>query len=174
MNVLNRPLFQRYARQPMMQQPMMQQPMMQQPVGIMASSPELMQASMGYNQGGSVSRGRNKLRVRPTVDITQDPVEFQETVTETVVPDAVGGFTEEGLAQEVKKYSDPSLNPDVPSEPKPEASDADTLSQAEQLGAQAVDNGELNPDTAPAPLAAAVTTLNDPNKTPIVANNNAI
>jgi len=166
MNVLNRPLFQRYARQPMMQQPMMQQPMMQQPVGIMASSPELMQASMGYNQGGSVSRGRNKLRVRPTVDITQDPVEFQETVTETVVPDAVGGFTEEGLAQEVKKYSDPSLNPDVPSEPKPEASDADTLSQAEQLGAQAVDNGELNPDTAPAPLAAAVTTLNDPNKTP--------
>lgn len=161
MNVLNRPLFQRYARQPMMQQPMMQQP-----VGIMASSPELMQASMGYNQGGSVSRGRNKLRVRPTVDITQDPVEFQETVTETVVPDAVGGFTEEGLAQEVEKYSDPSLNPDVPSEPKPEASDADTLSQAEQLGAQAVDNGELNPDTAPAPLAAAVTTLNDPNKTP--------
>lgn len=149
MNTLNRPLFQRYARQPMMQQPMMQQP-----VGIMASSPELMQASMGYNQGGQV-------------DITQDPIEFQETVTETV-PDIVGGFTEAGLAQEVEKYSDPFLNPDVPSEPepKPEASDADTLSQAEQLGAQAIDNGELNPDTAPAPLADAVTTLNDPNKTP--------
>lgn len=144
---------------------MMQQPMMQQPVGIMASSPELMQASMGYNQGGSVSRGRNTPRVRPTVDITQEPIEFQETVTETV-PDTVGGFTEAGLAQEVEKYSDPFLNPDVPSEPKPEASDADTLSKAEQLGAQAVDNGELNPDTAPAPLADAVTTLNDPNKTP--------
>ena len=53
MSVLNRPLFQRYARQPMMQQPM-QQPMMQQPTGIMASSPELMQASMGYKQGGMV------------------------------------------------------------------------------------------------------------------------
>lgn len=161
MNVLNRPLFQRYARQPMMQQPMMQQP-----VGIMASSPELMQASMGYDQGGPVLSGRNKVRVRPTVDITQDPVEFQETVTETVVPDTVGGFTAEGLAQEVEKYSDPSLNPDVPSEPKPEASDADTLSKAEQLGAQAIDNGELNPDTAPAPLADAVNTLNDPDKTP--------
>ena len=53
MSVLNRPLFQRYARQPMMQQPM-QQPMMQQPTGVMASSPELMQASMGYKQGGMV------------------------------------------------------------------------------------------------------------------------
>ena len=169
MNVLNRPLFQRYARQPMMQQPMMQQP-----VGIMASSPELMQASMGYAPGGPVGyapggpviSGRNKVRVRPPVDITQDPVEFQETVTETVVPDTVGGFTAEGLAQEVEKYSDPFLNPDVPSKPKPEASDADTLSQAEQLGAQAIDNGELNPDTAPAPLADAVNTLNDPDKTP--------
>lgn len=174
MNTLNRPLFQRYARQPMMQQPMMQQP-----VGIMASSPELMQASMGYNQGGSVQSPASSLGyyvvdvqgniikdTRPTtsreqVDITQEPIEFQETVTETV-----GGFTEEGLAQEVEKYSDPFLNPDVPSEPKPEASDADTLSKAEQLGAQAVDNGELNPDTAPAPLAAAVNTLNDPDKTP--------
>jgi len=188
MNVLNRPLFQRYARQPMMQQPMMQQPMMQQPVGIMASSPELMQASMGYNQGGPVqgyaggktvtpgnragviigetTNSNPSLIPPPTVDITQEPIEFQETVTETVGPETVGGFTEEGLAQEIKKYSDPFLNPDVPSEPKPEASDADTLSKAEQLGAQAIDNGELNPDTAPAPLADAVNTLNDPDKTP--------
>jgi hypothetical protein len=162
MNVLNRPLFQRYARQPMMQQPMMQQP-----VGIMASSPELMQASMGYNQGGPVRTYSDPfLNPSSTVDITQDPIEFQETVTETVGPETVGGFTEEGLTQEIKKYSDPSLNPDVPSEPKPEASDADTLSKAEQLGAQAIDNGELNPDTAPAPLADAVNTLNDPDKTP--------
>ena len=183
MNVLNRPLFQRYARQPMMQQPMMQQP-----VGIMASSPELMQASMGYNQGGPVqgyaggktvtpgnragviigetTNSNPSLIPPPTVDITQEPIEFQETVTETVGPETVGGFTEEGLAQEIKKYSDPFLNPDVPSEPKPEASDADTLSKAEQLGAQAIDNGELNPDTAPAPLADAVNTLNDPDKTP--------
>ena len=172
----------------MMQQPMMQQPMMQQPVGIMASSPELMQASMGYNQGGPVqgyaggktvtpgnragviigetTNSNPSLIPPPTVDITQEPIEFQETVTETVGPETVGGFTEEGLAQEIKKYSDPFLNPDVPSEPKPEASDADTLSKAEQLGAQAIDNGELNPDTAPAPLADAVNTLNDPDKTP--------
>jgi len=172
----------------MMQQPMMQQPMMQQPVGIMASSPELMQASMGYNQGGPVqgyaggktvtpgnragviigetTNSNPSLIPPPTVDITQEPIEFQETVTETVGPETVGGFTEEGLAQEIKKYSDPFLNPDVQSEPKPEASDADTLSKAEQLGAQAIDNGELNPDTAPAPLADAVNTLNDPDKTP--------
>jgi len=46
MNVLNRPLFQRYARRPAPQGP----------VGIMASSPELMQAAAQYNTGGLVER----------------------------------------------------------------------------------------------------------------------
>ena len=46
MNVLNRPLFQRYARRPAPQGP----------VGIMASSPELMQAAARYNIGGLVER----------------------------------------------------------------------------------------------------------------------
>ena len=63
MSVLNRPLFQRYARQPMMQQPM-QQPMMQQPTGVMASSPELMQASMGYKQGGMVQGYQDGMTVQ--------------------------------------------------------------------------------------------------------------
>ena len=101
MNVLNRPLFQRYARQPMMQQPMMQQP-----VGIMASSPELMQASMGYNQGGPVLGYRKGTVVRPTVDITQEPVEFKETITETetvtqkpmqIAPQTGGNEVEEAI-----------------------------------------------------------------------------
>ena len=159
MNVLNRPLFQRYARQPMMQQPMMQQP-----VGIMASSPELMQASMGYNQGGPVqgyaggktvtpgnragviiggtTNSNPSLIPPPTVDITQDPIEFQE-----------------GLAQEVEKYSDPFLNPDVPSEPKiepepapdnsepaPDNSDADKLAEAEKIGEQAIEENATEED----------------------------
>lgn len=147
MNVLNRPLFQRYARQPMMQQPMMQQP-----VGIMASSPELMQASMGYNQGGPVRTYSDPyLNPSSTVDITQEPIEFKETVTETVGPETVGGFTEEGLAQEVEKYSDLFLNPDPEpapdnsepapdnSEPAPDNSGADELAEAEKLGQEAVD-----------------------------------
>lgn len=153
MNTLNRPLFQRYARQPMMQQPMMQQP-----VGIMASSPELMQASMGYNQGGPVRTYSDPfLNPSSTVDITQDPIEFQETVTETVGPETVGpetvgGFTEEGLAQEVEKYSDSFLNPDVPSEPKiepepaPDNSDADKLAKAEELGTKVVDKNSTEGD----------------------------
>ena len=71
-------MFRQYARRPMpMQQSM--------PVGIMASSPELIQAAMNYAEGGSVSRGRNRgpsssFR-KPSVDITQNPVEFKEPVT---------------------------------------------------------------------------------------------
>ena len=74
---------------------------------------------MGYNQGGPVLGYRKGPWCNPTVDITQEPIEFQETVTETVVPDTVGGFTEEGLAQEVGKFTTPSM-PKVEPEPEPE------------------------------------------------------
>lgn len=129
MNVLNRPLFQRYARQPMMQQPMMQQP-----VGIMASSPELMQASMGYNQGGPVLGYRRGTVVQPTVDITQEPIEFQETVTETEVATPgnragviIGETTDSAAAA-------------------PDNSDADKLAEAEKIGEQAVDENATEED----------------------------
>ena len=133
MNVLNRPLFQRYARQPMMQQPMMQQP-----VGIMASSPELMQASMGYNQGGPVLGYRRGTVVQPTVDITQDPIEFQETVTETEVATPgnragviVGETTDSAAAAP---------------EPAPDNSGADELDEALKRGTEAVDKNSTEGD----------------------------
>lgn len=128
MNVLNRPLFQRYARQPMMQQPMMQQP-----VGIMASSPELMQASMGYNQGGPVLGYRRGTVVRPTVDITQEPIEFQETVTETEV--ATPGSRAGVIVGETTDSAAAA----------PDNSGADELAEAEKLGQEAVDK-DATPD----------------------------
>lgn len=125
MNVLNRPLFQRYARQPMMQQPMMQQP-----VGIMASSPELMQASMGYNQGGPVLGYRKGTVVRPTVDITQEPVEFKETITET-----------ETVTQKPMQIApSPQTNNNRVEEPSKPATNE--FAEAEKLGTQAFENNE--------------------------------
>jgi len=72
MNTLNRPLFQRYARRPAPQGP----------VGIMASSPELMQAAARYNIGGLVER----------TDI--DPSEILKGVTPMpmVQPNPIGQF----------------------------------------------------------------------------------
>ena len=55
---MNRDLFQRYARQPRPQAPAA-------PSGIMASSPELMQASMRYQQGGMVQPPVAQPRVNP-------------------------------------------------------------------------------------------------------------
>jgi len=55
-NVMNRGLFRRYARQP-------QAP--QAPSGIMASSPELMQTAMRYQQGGMVQPPVAQPRVNP-------------------------------------------------------------------------------------------------------------
>ena len=133
MNVLNRPLFQRYARQPMMQQPMMQQP-----VGIMASSPELMQASRGYNQGGPVLGYRRGTVVQPTVDITQEPIEFQETVTETEVatPGSRAGVI-------VGETTDSAA---AAPEPAPDNSGADKLTAAEELGTKVVDKNSTEGD----------------------------
>ena len=110
------------------------------------------QTTTNLAEGGPVLSGRNKVRVRPTVDITQEPIEFQETVTETVVPDTVGGFTEEGLAQEVGKFTTPSMPKIEPepepdnSEPAPDNSDADKLAEAEKIGEQAVDENATEED----------------------------
>ncbi len=136
MNTLNRPLFQRYARQPMMQQPMMQQP-----VGIMASSPELMQASMGYNQGGPVLGYRRGTVVQPTVDITQEPIEFKETVTETEVATPATPGSRAGVI--IGETTDSAA---AAPEPAPDNSDADKLAEAEELGTKVVDENATEDD----------------------------
>ena len=83
---MNRDLFQRYARQPRPQAPAA-------PSGIMASSPELMQASMRYQQGGMVQPPVAQPRVNP--QFRPDLMRFQD-----------GGG--------VQTYSDPFLNPETP------------------------------------------------------------
>lgn len=83
---MNRDLFQRYARQPRPQAPAA-------PSGIMASSPELMQASMRYQQGGMVQPPVAQPRVNP--QFRPDLMRFQD-----------GGG--------VQTYSDPFLNPEMP------------------------------------------------------------
>ncbi len=66
---MNRDLFQRYARQPRPQAPAA-------PSGIMASSPELMQASMRYQQGGMVQPPVAQPRVNP--QFRPDLMRFQD------------------------------------------------------------------------------------------------
>jgi len=94
---MNRDLFQRYARQPRPQAPAApRQPRPQAPAapsGIMASSPELMQASMRYQQGGMVQPPVAQPRVNP--QFRPDLMRFQD-----------GGG--------VQTYSDPFLNPETP------------------------------------------------------------
>ena len=179
MNVLNRPLFQRYARQPMMQQPMMQQPMMQQPVGIMASSPELMQASMGYNQGGPVqgyaggktvtpgnragviigetTNSNPSLIPPPTVDITQEPIEFQETVTKTPGNRAgvIIGETTDNFVQRSRHTANNETMADITAL----ESDAEKLAKAEELGTEAVDKNSTEGDRNLTPPEEAATIL---------------
>lgn len=142
---------------------MMQQPMMQQPVGIMASSPELMQASMGYNQGGPVQGYAGGKTVTPgnragviigetysdpflnppaTVDITQEPIEFQETVTTpgNRAGVIIGETTDSAAAA-------------------PDNSDADKLAKAEELGTKVVDKNSTEGDKNLTPPEEAGTIL---------------
>lgn len=76
-NVMNRGLFRRYAKQP-------QPP--QAPSGIMASSPELMQTAMRYQQGGMVQPPVAQPRVNP--QFRPDLMRFQEGGS--VTPPAMG------------------------------------------------------------------------------------
>ena len=126
---MNRDLFQRYARQPRPQAPAA-------PSGIMASSPELMQASMRYQQGGMVQPPVAQPRVNP--QFRPDLMRFQDgggvdanppTFMGDVLP-YVGGVLKDvvtGIPDMARKaiditqtptkfketYSDPFLNPEV-------------------------------------------------------------
>ena len=168
-NIMNRDLFQRYARQPRPQAPAA-------PSGIMASSPELMQASMRYQQGGMVQPPVAQPRVNPQfrpdlmrfqdgggvqtysdpflnpempkqVDITETPTEFKETVTEkpadTNMPTSFG-FTAEGVDQEVKKFVG-----------------EDAVKQAEKAG-EAVISGDVTPENVPPELQPTLDTVQNP------------
>ena len=168
-NIMNRDLFQRYARQPRPQAPAA-------PSGIMASSPELMQTAMRYQQGGMVQPPVAQPRVNPQfrpdlmrfqdgggvqtysdpflnpempkqVDITQTPTEFKETVTEkpadTNMPTSFG-FTAEGVDQEVKKFVG-----------------EDVVKQAEDAG-EAVISGDVTPENVPPELEDALKKVQDP------------
>ena len=168
-NIMNRDLFQRYARQPRPQAPAA-------PSGIMASSPELMQASMRYQQGGMVQPPVAQPRVNPQfrpdlmrfqdgggvqtysdpflnpempkqVDITETPTEFKETVTEkpadTNMPTSFG-FTAEGVDQEVKKFVG-----------------EDAVKQAEKAG-EAVISGNVTPENVPPELQPTLDTVQNP------------
>ena len=167
--IMNRDLFQRYARQP-------QAPAA--PSGIMASSPELMQASMRYQQGGMVQPSVIQPRVNPQfrpdlvrfqqggpvnassysdpflnppaqaqVDITQTPTEFKESITEPTVP-TMFGFTEEGVNQEVQKLT---------------TTPEDPMAVAMKAGEAAIESGLEN---VPPELQLAADTLVDPKTTP--------
>ena len=147
-NIMNRDLFQRYARQPRPQAPAA-------PSGIMASSPELMQASMRYQQGGMVQPPVAQPRVNPQfrpdlmryqqgggVDITQTPTAVTETVTEETVL--------------------PTTYPMSKGRNKPRnRKDEDAIKQAEKAG-EAVISGDVTPENVPPELEDALKKVQDP------------
>lgn len=157
---MNRDLFQRYARQPRPQAPAA-------PSGIMASSPELMQASMRYQQGGMVQPPVAQPRVNPQfrpdlmrfqdgggVQTYSDPFLNPETptlVAETVTEKPADtnmpmqfGFTAEDVDQEVKKFVD-----------------EDVIKQAEKAG-EAVISGDVTPENVPPELEDALKKVQNP------------
>jgi len=166
---MNRDLFQRYARQPRPQAPAA-------PSGIMASSPELMQTAMRYQQGGMVQPPVAQPRVNPQfrpdlmrfqdgggvqtysdpflnpempkqVDITQTPTEFKETVTEK--PADTNMPTSFGFTAE-----------GVDQEVKKFVGE-DAVNQAETAG-EAVISGDVTPENVPPELEDALKKVQNP------------
>jgi len=166
-NVMNRGLFRRYARQP-------QAP--QAPSGIMASSPELMQTAMRYQQGGMVQPPVAQPRVNPqfrpdlmrfqeggNIDITQAPTEFKLTnargqpirgaITETPAEQPVGGRNAPG-------------SPMSGAGPKEEPVVVDEVEEAVATG-EAVLSGkqQVDPSIIPDELSGAAGVLGNPEST---------
>lgn len=166
-NVMNRGLFRRYARQP-------QAP--QAPSGIMASSPELMQTAMRYQQGGMVQPPVAQPRVNPqfrpdlmrfqeggNIDITQAPTEFKLTnargqpirgaITETPAEQPVGGRNAPG-------------SPMSGAGPKEEPVVVDEVDEAIATG-EAVLSGkqQVDPSIIPDELSGAAGVLGNPEST---------
>jgi hypothetical protein len=176
-NIMNRDLFQRYARQPRPQAPAA-------PSGIMASSPELMQASMRYQQGGMVqppvAQPRVNPQFRPDLMRFQDgggvnanslgyyvidaqgnkikdtrPTTSREQVDITETPTAVTEtVTEEAVL--------PTTYPMSKGRNKPRnRKDEDAIKQAEKAG-EAVISGDVTPENVPPELEDALNKVQNP------------
>jgi hypothetical protein len=176
-NIMNRDLFQRYARQPRPQAPAA-------PSGIMASSPELMQASMRYQQGGMVQPPVAQPRVNP--QFRPDLMRFQDGGG--VIPDPMAGYSEMGArmgAEAVQKQVDITQTPtefketvtEKPADTNLPTSfgftaegvdqevkkfvDDDAIKQAEKAG-EAVISGDVTPENVPPELEDALKKVQDP------------
>jgi len=171
-NIMNRDLFQRYARQPRPQAPAA-------PSGIMASSPELMQASMRYQQGGMVQPPVAQPRVNP--QFRPDLMRFQDGGG--VIPDPMAGYSEMGArmgAEAVQKQVDITETPTAVTETVTEEAvlpttypmskgrnkprnrkDEDAIKQAEKAG-EAVISGDVTPENVPPELEDALNKVQNP------------
>ena len=171
-NIMNRDLFQRYARQPRPQAPAA-------PSGIMASSPELMQASMRYQQGGMVQPPVAQPRVNP--QFRPDLMRFQDGGG--VIPDPMAGYSEMGArmgAEAVQKQVDITETPTAVTETVTEEAvlpttypmskgrnkprnrkDDDAIKQAEKAG-EAVISGDVTPENVPPELEDALNKVQNP------------
>ena len=176
-NIMNRDLFQRYARQPRPQAPAA-------PSGIMASSPELMQASMRYQQGGMVQPPVAQPRVNP--QFRPDLMRFQDGGG--VIPDPMAGYSEMGArmgAEAVRKQVDITETPtefketvtEKPADTNLPTSfgftaegvdqevkkfvDEDAIKQAEKAG-EAVISGDVTPENVPPELEDALKKVQNP------------
>lgn len=169
---MNRDLFQRYARQPRPQAPAA-------PSGIMASSPELMQASMRYQQGGMVQPPVAQPRVNP--QFRPDLMRFQDGGG--VIPDPMAGYSEMGArmgAEAVQKQVDITETPTAVTETVTEEAvlpttypmskgrnkprnrkDEDAIKQAEKAG-EAVISGDVTPENVPPELEDALNKVQNP------------
>ena len=174
---MNRDLFQRYARQPRPQAPAA-------PSGIMASSPELMQASMRYQQGGMVQPPVAQPRVNP--QFRPDLMRFQDGGG--VIPDPMAGYSEMGArmgAEAVRKQVDITETPtefketvtEKPADTNLPTSfgftaegvdqevkkfvDEDAIKQAEKAG-EAVISGDVTPENVPPELEDALNKVQNP------------
>jgi hypothetical protein len=186
-NIMNRDLFQRYARQPRPQAPAA-------PSGIMASSPELMQASMRYQQGGMVQPPVAQPRVNP--QFRPDLMRYQQgggvdanppTFMGDVVP-YVGGVLKDvvtGIPDMARKAVDITQTPtefketvtEKPADGNLPTSfgftaegvdqevkkfvDDDAVKQAEKAG-EAVISGDVTPENVPPELEDALKKVQDP------------
>ena len=190
-NIMNRDLFQRYARQPRPQAPAA-------PSGIMASSPELMQASMRYQQGGMVQPPVAQPRVNP--QFRPDLMRFQDgggvdanppTFMGDFVP-YVGGVLKDvvtGIPDMARKAIDITQTPtefketvtETVKEPPSDGNlptsfgftaegvdqevkkfvDDDAIKQAEKAG-EAVISGDVTPENVPPELEDALKKVQNP------------
>lgn len=110
-------------------------------LGIEEPSGVELATTIGLAEGGPVLGYRRGTVVQPTVDITQEPIEFQETVTDTEVATPATPGSRAGVI--IGETTDSAA---AAPEPAPDNSDADKLAAAEKLGAEVVDKNSTPDD----------------------------